>query len=146
MIVGVTDGRFTRAANDLAELLSVVDVDEVEDVALLLMFLLRRPIDVRAISNDDCGFDGGCDGLEVIVWADHCGYGNICPFPVAMLEVARTSAEAVSHLHSEPDAWDEGEFCEASPDLSIATDAELIASLQRALGMVRLTHLMSAGE
>jgi hypothetical protein len=39
---GVPDPRFTTNVDDLDELLSVVDVDNIDDVETLLMYLLER--------------------------------------------------------------------------------------------------------
>ena len=59
----MTDARFTTDFDDLHDLLSLVDVDEVGDIETLLMFLFARPIVVEEVWDDD----GVPTSLDVIV-------------------------------------------------------------------------------
>ena len=40
--LAMTDTRFTAECDDLQELLNTIDVDEVDDIETLFMFLFRR--------------------------------------------------------------------------------------------------------
>ena len=131
------DPRFTTDVEDLDKLLSVVDVDSIDDVETLLMYLLERPLTVReSWDNDDD--DEQQPAIEVIV----DGLGCICGFPLNMLELARGCAEVagVGHYEGDPPG-----AVDAS-DVAVLDDEELIAALQKALGKVRLFNMMVDGE
>ena len=128
------DPRFTTNVDDLDELLSVVDVDNIDDVETLLMALLERPLTVRESWNDD----EQEPAIEVIVDSLGC----ISGYPLNVLELARGCAEVagVGHYEGDPPG-----AVDAS-DVAELDDKQLIAALQEALGRVRLFNMMVDGE
>lgn len=136
----MTDPRFTTAFDDLPDLLSLVDVDEVGDIETLLMFLLARPIQVEEAWDDD----GVSTSLDVIVRGDGESVGSVYDFPMSVVELARSCAQVAAELG--PYAWEGDTPSEETQDVVAMGDAELIAALQQALGKVRLFNLMDSDE
>ena len=136
----VTDARFTTAFDDLHDLLSLVDVDEVGDIETLLMFLFARPISVEEAWGDD----GGATSLDVMVPGNDESIGSVYDFPMSLMELVRSCAEAAAELG--PYAWNDPTPFEETQDVVAMGDAELITALQQALGAVRLFNLMDSDE
>ena len=84
----MTDTRFTTVFEDLEELLAVVDLDDVDDLDTLIMVLLGRPVVVA---------EGGMTSRTWMPWTSGSGRrggaGVFEPFPISVLELARSSAE-----------------------------------------------------
>lgn len=136
----MTDTRFTTVFDDLENMLSVVDVDEVGDIETLLMFLFARPIRVDEVWDDA----GAATALEVVVKGNDESIGSAHEFPLSVMELARSCANTVEELGlytQDGFALDEG-----APDVLAMGDTELITALQHALGKVRLLDMMDADE
>lgn len=136
----MTDARFTTDFDDLHDLLSLVDVDEVGDIETLLMFLFARPIVVEEVWDDD----GVPTSLDVIVQGNDESIGSVYDFPMSVMELVRSCAEAAAELG--PYAWNDPTPSEETQDVVAMGDAELITALQQALGAVRLFNLMDSDE
>ena len=131
----MTDSRFTTVFDDLEELLAGVDVDDIDDLETLVMVLLGRPV-VVVESWDD---EEGRQALDVRVLGGELTAGVLDPFPVSMLELARSSAELAQDIgpYAPP-----GEQPIQGNDVVSLSDDQLIEGLQRALGQVRLFNLL----
>lgn len=131
----MTDPRFTTVVDDVDDLLSVIDVDEVGDIETLFMFLFGRPVGVQ----EEWGDDGVAIGLDVLLHGNTGNIGSVYGFPMSILELARECAQTADEL---------GPFvqnCGAPADVPSVLglgDAELITALQQALGTVRLFNMM----
>lgn len=131
----MTDPRFTTVCDDLEELLEVLDIDGIEDLDTLVMALLDRPVSVTE------GWDEERDvpALDVRVHGGELSMGVLEPFPMSVLELARSGGEL---------ARDVGPYAPAggSPvhgnDVLALSDEELIQALQGALGQVRLFNML----
>lgn len=131
----MTDTRFTTVFEDIEELLAVVDLDDVDDLDTLIMILLGRPV-VVAEGWDD---EQDVDALDVRVPGGELSAGVIEPFPMSVLDLARSSAELARDIGPYvPD----GEPPVEGTDVLSLNDDELIDALQRALGQVRLFNLL----
>ena len=131
----MTDSRFTTVSGDLEELLAVVDLDEIDDLETLLMVLLGRPV-VVAEGWDD---DRDVTALDVRVLGGELTAGVLDPFPLSVMELARSSAELARDIGPYVAA---GEPPIQGSDVLSLGDEELINALQRALGQVRLLSLL----
>lgn len=126
------DSRFTTAFKDEKELLEGMDVDDIDDVETLLMFLLSRPVSVEMASEEG---DGDIDPILVTVWGERLGRGTIHTFPMTVVDLALNGARLaveVGPYDGRPSTVKVG-----SEVLGMSKD-ELGDALQRALGMVRL--------
>ncbi len=133
----MTDTRFSTLFDSTVDLLSGVHIDDVGDIETLLMFLFDRPMGVAE------GWDDDDAALDVIVHGNDRSHGFTYPFPMSVIELARSCAETVDELGPlivNPIAPEE------SPDVSTMSDAELVTSLQQALGQVRLFNMMEAND
>lgn len=130
----MTDARFTTVFNDLAELLEVVDLDDVDDLETLMMAVLQRPLGVTEGWDED----SDADGLDVRIHGSEHTIGQVQPFPLSILELARSSAELAAEVgpYTAP-----GEAPIEGADLSLLTDDELVEALTSALGQVRIYNL-----
>lgn len=131
------DSRFTTVATDVDSLLNALDIDDVSDIETLLVVLFSRPIGVEQV------VDGGDDdgSLEVVVWFDDMGFGSRYAFPTSMVDLALACASTMAELDSTVGAG--ASAGDGEVDLLTMDDSELISTLQRALGMVRIYNLMS---
>lgn len=136
----VADSRFTTVADGIVDLLNLVDIDELGDVETLLMLLFGRPVSVGEAWNDE----GISVSLDLVVPSSDGNIGAIYEFPLSVMALVRSCAETVGNLG--PQAHDGGSSSTETPDVLAMTDAELIAALQQALGMVRIFNLMDADE
>lgn len=131
----MTDSRFTRVFDDLEELLAVVDLDDVDDLDTLIMVLLGRPV-VVAEGWDD---EQDVDALDFTVLGGELSAGVLEPFPLSVLDLARSSAELARDIGPYTPA---GEPPIHGTDLLSLSEDELIEALQRSLGQVRLFNLL----
>ncbi|RYC05672.1 hypothetical protein [Nocardioides zhouii] len=131
----MTDPRFTKVCDDLEELLEIVDIDSIEDLDTLVMALLDRPVSVTD------GWDDERDvpALDIRVHGSELSIGVLEPFPMSVLELARSSGELAQDIGPYAPA---GEAPIHGNDLLTLRDEELVAALQRALGQVRLLNLL----
>lgn len=131
----MTDTRFTRVCDDLEELLDVVDLDDVDDLDTLVMALLDRPVSVTE------GWDDEQDlpALDIRVHGGELSIGVLEPFPLSVLELARSSGELAREVGPYLPA---GEPPIHGNDVLLLNDDELIDALKRALGRVRLFNLL----
>lgn len=143
------DTRFTTIAKDMSELITALDVDDVGDIETLLIVLFRCPITVEELSDDDDDAS-----FEVIAWNDDMGIGTRFAFPLSMVDLALGFELTVSDLRSteddEPhdDRADDDEPDEDTdvPDLQAMDEGELITTLQRALGQVRIYNMLHKSD
>jgi hypothetical protein len=136
----MTDSRFTSTVDDVGALLQVVDVDEVEDIETLLMFLFARPIGVGEAWDDE----GLAPSVRVVVRGNEASIESHCDFPLSMIELARACAEMVDGLG--PNTGDDFVLGEAVSDVSAMSDPELVGALQQALGKTRLFNMTEDNE
>lgn len=131
----MTDSRFTTVCDDLDELLEVVDIDDVDDLDTLVMALLDRPVSVTE------GWDEERDvpALDVRVHGGEVSLGVLEPFPMSVLELARSSAELARDIG--PCAPPAEPPIQGNDVLSLSDD-ELTEALQMALGRVRVFNLL----
>ncbi|KRF37385.1 hypothetical protein [Nocardioides sp. Soil805] len=131
----MTDSRFTTVCDDLEELLEVVDIDDVDDLDTLIMVLLGRPVVVA----ESWDHDQEIDALDVRVLGGELTAGVLAPFPLSVVELARSSAELARDIG--PYAPPRVPPLQGNDVLSLSDD-ELSEDLQRALGQVRLFNLL----
>ena len=131
----MTDSRFTTVVDDLEELLTSVDLDEIDDLETLLMALLGRPVSVA----EDWDDEGGVPALDVRVLGGELTASVLDPFPLSVVELARSSAELARDIGPYVPAGEPP--IQGNDVLSLSND-ELIKALQRALGQVRLFDLL----
>lgn len=131
----MTDSRFTTVFDDLEELLMSVDLDEIDDLETLLMALLGRPVSVV----EDWDDAAGVTALDVRVLGGELTAGVLEPFPLSVVELARSSAELARDIGPYVPAGEPP--IQGNDVLSLSND-ELIKALQRALGQVRLFDLL----
>lgn len=136
----VTDTRFTTVFDNLDDLLSGVDLDEVGDIETLLMFLFARPVRVDEVRDSD----GDTPSVEVILSGNAETIGSVFDFPMSVLELVRSSSETVAELG--PHTGDGPTQSEEARDVAAMTDSELISALQQALGGVRVFNVMDDSE
>lgn len=125
---------------DLEDLLLAVDVDEMEDIETLLMFLFARPIQVGEAWDDD----GIATSIDVIVRGNEESIGFTHDFPLSVMELARSCAQTVGELG--PYTADDFDAEEEATDVSAMSDAELITALQQALGKTRLFNMIEVDD
>ena len=136
---GVTDRRFSTVLKSTADLLSVVDIDDVGDIETLLMFLFARPVSVEEVWDDE----GAASSLDVIVHGNDESIGSTHDFPMSVADLVRSCAETVDDLGP----YTRDQFTqEESPDVSTMSDAELTTALQQCLGKVRAFKMMDAAD
>lgn len=131
----MTDSRFTTVFDDLEELLAGVDIDDIDDLETLVMVLLGRPV-VVAESWDD---ERDVPALDVRVLGGEPTAGVLDPFPLSVMELARSSAELARDIGPYAPA---GEPPIQGIELLSLNDDDLIEALQRALGQVRLFNML----
>lgn len=136
---GVSDSRFTTVARDLDDLLEVVDVDDLSDVETLLVVLFGLPVGLAQIDEPVHN-----DALRVTVWLEEGVQSWTYGFPMTLVDFALACASALAELNH-PDGKPSHAGFER-PDLLALTDGELISTLQRALGEVRLFNILSAQD
>lgn len=138
----MTDTRFTTVAQDMDEFISTLDIDDVADLETLLIVLFGRSITVEETVDDESSF-------EVIMWNDTMGIGSTYAFPMSMVDLALGCAQTLSDLRStedeDEDGSDVGEDSD-EPDLEVMDEGDLITTLQRALGQVRLFNMLHADD
>ena len=134
----MTDSRFTNVADGIDDLLNLLDIDALDDIETLLMFLFYRPVGV-----DEAWDDEGVVSLEVIVHGNDGSIGSVYDFPLSVMTLARSCAETVADLG--PVSHDGATSAEPQDVLEM-TDEELISALQQALGKLRIFSLMDALE
>jgi len=132
----MTDSRFTTVFDDLEELLAGVDLDDIDDLETLVMVLLGRPVMV-AESWDD---EEGRQALDVLVLGSELTAGVLDPFPLSVMELARSSAELAREIGPYAPA---GEQPIHGNDVLSLSEDELIEALQSSLGQVRLFNLLN---
>lgn len=125
----------TRVFEDVDDLLSAVDVDQVDDIETSLIFLFRRPLALVQV----CGEDGSTVGLEVFIRGSDEGIEYLHALPLSILDLVRGCAEKVAVLGTyAPD----GVVTEASPHVSALNDSDLVTALREPLGQVRIFNLI----
>ena len=134
------DSRFTTVADGIDDLLNLVDIDEVDDIETLLMFLFDRPVRVDETWDDE----GVAVSLDVIVPGNDGNIGSVYEFPFSVVALVRSCAETVADLG--PYTHDGASPSTEAQDILGMTHAELIAALQQALGKVRIFNLMDSDE
>ena len=135
----MTDSRFTNVADGIDDLLNLLEIDALDDIETLLMFLFDRPVVVGEAWDDE-----GVVSLEVIVPGNDVSIGSVYDFPLSVMTLARSCAETVAELGP---VGHDGASTSAEPqDVLAMTDEELISALQLALGNVRIFNLLDALE
>jgi hypothetical protein len=136
-------------AEDMDELIEALDVDDVADLETLLIVLFGCPVTVDETPGDDDD-DADDDGaaFEVIVWNDTMGIGTRYAFPMSVVDLTLGCAQTVSDMRSTEDDDSDEDSDEDSdlPDLLVMEEGELITTLQRALGHVRLFNMLHADD
>lgn len=132
------DTRFTTLVDNVDQLLSVVDIDDIGDVETLLMFLLARPVGVEVVWDQD----RHNAALEVVIHENDEAIGSTFDFPLNVIGLARACAHTADDLG--PYRVDASAVNDAS-DVAMRDDEQLVAALQSALGKVRLVNLMEDG-
>ncbi len=135
----MTDTRFETDFEDTNHLLGLVDVDGVDDIETLLMFLFARPVVVDELWDDE----GVIPSLEVIIHGNDDAIGSVFGFPLSIIELTRSCAETVVELG--PYTRD-GVAAEEALDISAMSDGDLITALKRALGKVRIFNLIEEDD
>jgi hypothetical protein len=139
------DTRFTTVAEDMDELIEALDVDGVADLETLLIVLFGCPISVDETPADDVDdADGGDASFEVIMWDDTMGIGTRYSFPMSLVDLALGCASTFSDMRSAED--DDPDEDSDRPDLLVMDEGELITTLQRALGHVRIFNMLHPDE
>lgn len=127
---GILDSRFETEAEDVEHLLSVLDIDELEELATLLMVVLERPVVVEEVC--DSAAETAC--LEIILAGTEHSIGTTHAFPFNIVQLVLNSIETATELGP----YDAAPSQEAAHELSALDRPALIGVLQRALGLVRL--------
>ena len=135
----MTDTRFETDFEDTNHLLGLVDLDAVDDIETLLMFLFARPVVVDELWDDE----GVTPSLEVIIHGNDEAIGSVYGFPLSIIELTRSCAETVVELG--PYTRDSVATDEAT-DVSSMSDGDLITALQQALGKVRIFNMMEEDD
>ena len=130
---GILDSRFETEADDVEHLLSVMDIDELEELATLLMVLLMRPVVVEEGWNAES--ETPC--LEIILAGDEHSIGTTYEFPASVLQLVGDCIETATELGP----YDAAPHQDAAHELSALDRHALVGVLQRALGQVRLLSL-----
>ena len=99
------------------------------------MALLGRPVSVT----EDWDDERDVPALDVRVLGGELTAGVLDPFPMSVVELARSSAELARDIGPYAPA---GEPPIQGNDVLSLSDDELIEALQRALGQVRLFNLL----
>ena len=135
----MTDTRFATVVDGVDDLLSVVDVDEVDDIGTLLMILFDRPVGVAETRDDDAD----ATVLDVLLHGNAEQIGSVHEFPMSILNLARACAQTADELGP----FGENNTAPAeTPSVLGMSDAELITSLQQALGRVRLFNMLVSDD
>lgn len=124
------DSRFTSLCEDATELVDGLDVDELDDLETMLMFLLKRPVTV--VQEDE-------DSILVTVWSDAVGFGCLTEFPTTVAELAVCAAESAVEAGPHEGRADS---VQAGSDVLAMSEDELVPALQHALGMVRVFNTL----
>jgi hypothetical protein len=127
---GILDSRFETEASDVEHLLSVMDIDELEEFATLLMVLFMRPVVVEEVW--DAESEAPC--LEIILAGDEHSIGTTYEFPTSVLQLVGGCIETAAELGP----YDSATHQAAAHELSGLDRHALVGVLQRALGHVRL--------
>lgn len=130
----MSDPRFTTDVSDVDELLRIVDIDSLEDVETLLMFLFARPVRVSEGRYDDDGYSA----LEVVLRGDDATIGSLLDFPLNVSQLVRWCADIVDDLG--PYGADDSRAVDAFNVIALDEDRRA-AALEEALGMVRLFNM-----
>jgi len=130
---GMLDSRFETEADDVEHLLSVMDIDELEELATLLMVLFMRPVVVEEVWNAES--ETPC--LEIILAGDEHSIGTTYEFPASVLQLVGGCIETATELGP----YDAAPHQDAAHELSALDRHALVGVLQRALGHVRLLSL-----
>lgn len=131
------DARFEAQADDLAELLMALDLDDLEDLATLLTVTLARPVLLVDGETDD-----GRLALEVVVGAAEGACGIVHEFPTSTLSLIRASSGLAIQAGS---YTREGLTCGSQATLELSDD-DLVTALQGNLGQVRIFRILLAAE
>lgn len=129
------DARFETHFDDLQDLLTAVDIDELDDLETLLMMLFARPVSVEEVWDDSAS-----TALEVVISGNESAMGTTYAFPMSVVQLVRQCAETVHELG--PYDGDGLDLAEAAPDVLTITESALVERLQQALGQVRLFNMM----
>lgn len=135
----MTDTRFETDFEDTNHLLGLVDLDAVDDIETLLMFLFARPVVVDELLDDE----GVTPSLEVVIHGNDEAIGSVYGFPLSIIELTRSCAETVVELG--PYTRD-GVATDEATDVSSMSDGDLITALQQALGKVRIFNMMEEDD
>ena len=135
----MNDNRFTKITGHPDDLLDTLDLDDVSDIETLLIILFNRPISVEPLE----GVDDDDGSLEVTVWVGDMGFTAGHAFPMTVVDLTRSCASAIAELGS---AGGGGDPVNDHPSLLAMSDTELVTTLQRALGQVRMFNILDADE
>lgn len=130
------DARFETHFDDLQDLLTGVDIDELDDLETLLMVLFARPVGVEEVWEDD----SASTALEVFISGNESAIGTTYAFPMSVVQLVRECAETVHELG--PYDGDDLGLAEAAPDVLTMSESALVERLQQSLGQVRLFNMM----
>lgn len=128
------DSRFTTVFDKLEDLLVAVDIEDVDDLQTLMMALLDRPVSVSEGWDDE----EGVAALDVRIHGKELILGLLHPFPLSVVELARSSAELAEELGPYAEDTEAG----GTPDLLSLSDDDLVIALRLALGQVRLFNML----
>lgn len=136
------DIRFETTVGDSDELCQVVDIDAIDDIETLLVFIFDRPVALRAMPDEE----GRTTAFEVIMHGDDELLSAIHNFPLSAVSLVRSCAETADALGPyDPDTTDE-EDSAGAPSVLLMSDEELVTALGQALGKVRLFNMLDEGE
>ena len=129
------DPRFTTVCDDPQQLFDTVDVDDLEDLEIFLMFLFHRPVGLLHLE-DETG-----DAIEVRLWDDHGDLDRTVRFPMTLEDLVAVCADADDRL---------GPYTKATPGNPQAhatwagmSEEERAAALLDALGKMRIFNLLN---
>lgn len=131
------DARFETHFDDLQDLLTGADIDELDDLETLLMVLFARPVGVEEVWEED---DSASTALEVVISGKESAIGTTYAFPMSVVQLVRGCAETVHELG--PYDGDDLGLAGAAPDVLTMSESALVERLQQSLGQVRLFNMM----
>lgn len=127
----VLDSRFETDAEDVEHLLSLMDIDDLEELETFLMILFARPVTIREEQVEETG----APSVEVVLHEHGTATGSVFPFPVSVVEIVRGAIENATTMEPYDDTL-------PRQDLAAMDHAEFLTALQLALGQVRILDML----
>lgn len=135
------DARFETDFDDVQDLLTGVDIDELGDLETLLTVLFSRPVGVEEVWEDD----SASTALEVVISGNESAIGTTDAFPMSVVQLVRECAETVHEL-GPYDGDDDSGLAGEAPDVLTMPQSALLERCLQALGQVRLLSMMKEGD